>query len=213
MKNLFSHLIPTIKKIQTEKNGILELTSYFGNKKLNSQNANYSYGSLQRILNFALVKINLSQVEHILLLGLGGGCVIHSLRKKFHYQTNITAIEFDNTLIEIALNEFQLASDKNLKVNYCDASDYISNSKEVFGLIIIDLFIDDCVPDFCFTNQFWMEISNRTLEKGIVIFNAEVSGKNYNKLTPMVDSLKNKFSLKIFDLVEGVNTVLIAEKL
>ena len=86
-------------------------------------------------------------------------------------------------------------------------------TKEVFGLIIIDLFIDDCVPDFCFTNQFWMEISNRTLEKGIVIFNAEVSGKNYNKLTPMVDSLKNKFSLKIFDLVEGVNTVLIAEKL
>ena len=53
MKHFLSYLIPIpFKKIPTEKNGILRLEYFYGRKLLMSTNANYSYGSLERILKF-----------------------------------------------------------------------------------------------------------------------------------------------------------------
>lgn len=61
------------------------MTYVNGKKVLDTENANYSYGSLQKILEIGLTKVNLKNVENLLLLGMGGGSIIHSLRNTFEY--------------------------------------------------------------------------------------------------------------------------------
>lgn len=72
MKKLLSYLFPITKKISSNINGELEITWADGKKYLNSLHANYSYGSLQKILDFGLSKVNFHQEANLLLLGLGG---------------------------------------------------------------------------------------------------------------------------------------------
>src|SRR5690606_26298728 len=146
MKRLTSYLYPIIKKIESDINGTLEITWYNGKKHLNSKNANYSYGSLQRILRFGLEKIDLSKVHSVLLLGLGGGSVIETLRKDVDYQKNITAIDIDPVIINLAIDEFHLNSNGDLDIICDDAFHFIVLSNNTFDFIIIDLFIDTEVP-------------------------------------------------------------------
>ena len=124
----------------------MEITWYNGKKQLNTENANYSYGSLQRILKFGLKKIDLKKVNSILLLGLGGGSVIETLRIDFHYLKPIVAIDIDPVIIDIAKNEFNLKEDENLQIICEDALKFMQSNTHEFDLIIIDLFIDIQVP-------------------------------------------------------------------
>ena len=79
MRKILSYFYPITQKIETFQNGIVEITYYNGKKMLNSAHANYSYDSLQLILKYGLTKVDLKQVNAILLLGLGGGSVIQTL--------------------------------------------------------------------------------------------------------------------------------------
>ncbi|MBT8393734.1 MAG: spermine synthase, partial [Bacteroidia bacterium] len=114
MIRLLSYIYPITKKVESKYSGTLEITWHNGKKHLNTKNANYSYGSLQKILKFGLQKIDLSNCKDILILGLGGGSVIDTLVKDFEYENHITAIEIDPVIIEIAKEEFNLSENKNL---------------------------------------------------------------------------------------------------
>ena len=103
---LFSYFYPLIRKIPSEHSGALEISVWQGHKTLNSANANYSYGSLQRILTFALSQVDFSGVGNVLLLGLGGGSVIPTLRATHGFQGPITAVDIDAAVIRIAQDEF-----------------------------------------------------------------------------------------------------------
>ena len=81
LKRLLSYLFPFTRRVPSPVSGHLEVTLYNGRKVLDSATANYSYGALQRVLRYGLQQLDLVQVRSILLLGLGGGSVIQTLRK------------------------------------------------------------------------------------------------------------------------------------
>ena len=108
MIRLLSFFYPITRKVKSDYNGTIEITWYNGKKQLNTKNANYSYGSLQKILKTGLQKIELNHCKNILLLGLGGGSVIKTLRDDFDYQHYITAIDIDPVIINIAQEEFNI---------------------------------------------------------------------------------------------------------
>jgi len=126
MKRLVSYFYPiTHKKILSEHNGLLELTLVNGQKVLDSTNANYSYGSLQRILEKGLGEIDLNKVSSALILGLGGGSVIKSLIDKFSYKGIIQIVEIDKIVIDIAKNEFDIQESDNITISNMDAFEYV----------------------------------------------------------------------------------------
>jgi spermidine synthase len=117
MKKLLSYLYPITKMVETHHNGMVEITYDQGKKVLDSTNANYSYGSLQRILKHGLQQIDLNNTRHILLLGLGGGSVIKTLRNEFQYEHKITAVEIDEIIIQIAFKEFNIKPSENFRID------------------------------------------------------------------------------------------------
>ena len=208
-RKLVSFIFPLTRKIKSEYSGYLELTTFNGRTLLNTKNTNYSYGALQRVLKFGLLNTDLSETRSILVLGLGGGCVVKTLRNKFKYTNRITAVDIDPVIIEIAEKEFGIFEDDKTKIICDDAFDYVMNDNSMFDLILIDLFIDNKIPDKFLSMEFWRGIINKLNPGGTIIFNTlcdpcvETKGIE-NKL------MKRGLKYRIHRHVEGTNRMLIA---
>jgi len=208
MRRIISYIFPLTRKIKSEHNGCLELTISNGRTLLNTENSNYSYGSLQRILKFALLKVDLSTTKDILVLGLGGGCVIESLRNEFNYNNRITCIDIDPVIIEIAKNEFGISEDNKTYIICKDAYDYILQDGINFDLIIVDLFIDNIVPKKIITKEFWQGVINRLKIGGVIIFNSMcIPHSDFQNIE--TELMKRGFKYNIYQ-VEKTNRILIA---
>jgi len=209
MVRLLSYIYPITKKIESKYNGTLEITWFRGKKMLNTKNANYSYGSLEKILGVGFKKIDINKYQNILLLGLGGGNVVKTLHQKFGYKSKITAIEIDPIIVQVAANEFGITPSDNLKIICTDAYDFVMKSKMDFDFIIIDLFLDDTIPEKFFKKEFW----NRLTKANQLLFNASLHKKNEHLLRNIIDLLKNNdFIINKLDNVNKTNTLLIANK-
>ena len=211
MIRLLSFFYPITRKIKSDYNGTLEITRYNGKKQLNTKNANYSYGSLQKILKVGLNKIDLNLCENILLLGMGGGSVIKTLRDDFDYQHAITAIDIDPVIISIAKEEFNIIEDQKLEILCTDALEFMQQNDNEFDLIIIDLFVDTEIPDSFYSHSFWQHIIKATSCKGSILFNASLHNSDDKKLASIIKLLKrNNFKIEKLERVNKTNTLIIA---
>lgn len=209
IQKLMSFLFPLTRKIKSDYNGELELTQINGKTYLNTLHTNYSYGSLQRILKFSLLHVNLSKAKEILVLGLGGGCVLKTIRDEFHFSGKITAVDIDPVIIEIADKEFGVVQDDKTTIICSDAFDYVKNDNHKFDLIIIDLFIDNEVPKKFLLPEFWKEIIKETATNGDIIFNTLCDP--FTDIESVKSKLKKRgFTWEIYRHVEKTNKVLIA---
>ena len=213
MKKLISYFWPTTKRFSSEINGTLEVTLIDGKKVLDTLNANYSYGSLQKILEVGLNNVDLKSVKNILLLGLGGGSIIKSLREKFKYQENVVAVEIDPQVIKLAKEEFGISTSKKLQIIHGDAFEYVKNSEEKFQLIIIDLFIDINVPLIFYGKDFCQNTANLLTKGGSIIFNAGINlDTNSKTFEKVISNFGSEFDFNIYSKVHGTNTLLIGTK-
>lgn len=206
---IISFFIPITRKVSSAYNGFLELRLVDGRLLLDSARANYSYGSLQRVMEFSLQQIPLTNTKSVLLLGLGGGSVIKILRH-LRYEGLIVAVDIDPVIIRIASEEFGVTSDPTTEIQCIDAIEYVSTDPRSFDLIIIDLFVDDRVPEEILAKHFWNSIKERVAPHGYIIFNL------MNESQQTIDSIKGDLSNWGFliiqhDCVERYNTVLIAK--
>lgn len=216
LKKLFSYLFPiTIRKVTSIYNGTLEITLSNGRKLLDSQNANYSYGSLQRILEYALSKIELGNIKAVLLLGLGAGSVLVSLREKFQYTGNIVVIEIDPVVIDIAKSEFGIHAGPGLQIIHHDALEYLKFNNEQYDLVIIDVFIDDLIPLPFFSKSFCDDLVRAVAPRGNIIFNLGLTARSGDKHLSIVEYFKFEtgFEFVLHKNVDGTNAVLIASSL
>ncbi len=213
MKKLFSYLWPSTRRFPSEINGTLEVTYVNGKKVLDTENANYSYGSLQKILEIGLTKVDLKCVDNLLLLGLGGGSIIQSLRETFEYQKNITAVEIDPAIIKLAKDEFGITESEKLQVIEDDAFKFVKTSKEKFDLVIIDLFIDTNVPPIFYEKEFCENISKLLQKNGSIIFNVGMkTEKDAKTIETLTFNFGCGFKFQFYPKVNGTNTLLIGEK-
>jgi spermidine synthase len=212
MRNILRYFIPKTRKISTEKNGSLELITLHGKTLLDSENANYSYGSLQKILAFALHKLEWNQPQTVLLLGLGAGSVVETLRTEFSYEGEIVAIEHDAVLIDLALTEFKLGSDRNLRIENREALDFLSTNTKTYSIIIIDLFTDNKTAACCFKDEFWNDIAKVMDKNSQFVFNAAVGTDAKEEIKHWEETIKNTFDIQKFTKVKGTNTVFIGSK-
>ncbi|WP_024772369.1 methyltransferase domain-containing protein [Aquimarina macrocephali] len=212
MKRLLSYLWPFTKEVPSKINGTLELTWMNGKKVLDSQNANYSYGSLQKLLSYGLSQIDISTNSEILLLGLGGGSIIETLRNTFDHQGKITAVEIDEIIIEIAKNEFNITGNHNLEINCEDAFLYVDHCVSQFEIIIIDIFIDNQVPEKFYESQFWKNLITLLKPDGQIVFNAGINLKENIKIESLKSIVKPDIEFSQYNRVQGTNTLLIGKK-
>jgi spermidine synthase len=217
MKKILSYILPIrFKNYQSTYNGPLELNIVNGKLLLDTLSSNYSYGSLQRILRLGLKTTGVeNSVKNILLLGLGAGSVIQTIREEFHSNATIEAVEIDPEIIEIALKDFKINRLKNVNIINADAFEYLMSSQTSYDLIIVDLFIIDTIPREFTSPEFITNLKNHLTNKGKIIYNTLKQTLPSNKLNDIIHSFKDgdHFNVKLLQKVEGSNDLLIIEKL
>jgi predicted membrane-bound spermidine synthase len=202
----------TSKKIQSKFNGELEITVRNGRKVLDSEKTNYSHGTVQDVWKKGLKKVDLTGVERILLLGLGGGSIVHILDKDYKYDGKLTAVEIDPVIIEIAQKEFGVVPHEKLKIKCADAFEFVGKKKKrkKFNLIIVDIFLDRVMPEQLLSDAFWQDLKRLTEKGGTIIFNAFHYTR---KLAPIRKELKRLgFELTEHLKVNGSNNMIVAKR-
>ena len=196
----------------SDLNDRLIVTWEEGRKVLNSENTNYSYGGLQEVLNRGLRQIPIDNINSVLVLGMGAGSIVDSLRGEFNYQGPITGIEIDPVVIEIAEKEFTSVGFENVKWVQADAIEYVAESKDKFDLIVVDIFVDAKVPKGIYDASFWRNIESLVADNKFVLFNAGIDlpeDKMYNFIDVVPESFIYQKKLNV--LVS--NTVFIFQKI
>ena len=205
LKKLLSYIYPIrIKTLPSERSNSLEVTMVNGKLLLDSKHTNYSYGSLQKVLNKGLAHIGkniISKYEHILILGVAGGSVIQTLKNEYKTNAQIDAVEIDYEVIELAKTYFNLTSYTNLNIIIDDASKYIKTTKKSYDLIIVDIFNDNRMPDFLFEDNFWKLIYKKLKDNGLCLFNSMISLKDIDAKN---EQLKDTFKALFVDTTEIV---------
>jgi spermidine synthase len=217
-KKLLSYFIPMNiyqRKSAFSKN--LEITWNNGQLVLDSENTNYSYGSLQRVLRKGLKTIGFEKVaamEHILVLGVAGGSVIKTLVDEIMYIGKITGVEIDAEVIKIANAYFELDKIPNLDIIIDDAFEFVLKTKEKYDLIIIDIFQDTVMPNFLFEKFFANRIGFLLRENGLLLFNTMILNNDHEKRNVQyVDEFDaSAFTVKRLPRLESHNELILIRK-
>ncbi|MDW8848806.1 fused MFS/spermidine synthase [Flavobacterium sp. MMLR14_040] len=218
IQKIFSYLIPIkIFKKKSARSKVIEVTWANGELVLDSENTNYSYGSLQRILRYGLRNIgyeSILKMEHILLLGVAGGSVIKTLVDEIEYKGKITGVEIDPDMIQIANQYFNLDQIKQLEIIIDDAFEFVLKTKDKYDLIIIDVFEDIKMPNFLFESFFANRVFSLLKNKGVVLFNTMILDEAHNvRNRKYISEINSKlFSSKMLPRVEVHNELIIIEK-
>lgn len=218
IQKIFSYLIPIkIFKKKSARSKMIEVTWANGELVLDSENTNYSYGSLQRILRYGLRNIGYETVlnmDHILLLGVAGGSVIKTLVDEIEYKGKITGVEIDPDMIQIANQYFNLDQIKQLNIVIDDAFEFVLKTKDQYDLIIIDVFEDIKMPNFLFESFFTDRVFSLLKNKGFVLFNTMILDEAHNvRNRKYISEINTKlFSSKMLPRIEVHNELIIIEK-
>lgn len=217
-KQLLSYILPiNIFQIKSEINQNLEVTWNNGKLVLDSKNTNFSFGSLERVMQIGL---NLIGKEHIsnyksaLVLGVGGGSVIKLLQDQFHFNGTIIGVELDPKIITIANQYFSLHKRKNVEITIADAFEYLKKSKKKYDLIVVDIFQDKIMPDFLFSEVFVTDLNKNLSENGSILFNSIVTlSTEFERNSAYTKLVEHKFSsVTKLSKVEGDNELFILRK-
>jgi spermidine synthase len=218
IKKVLSYFIPI--KIHTVNSAIsksIEVIWSKGELVMDSENANYSYGSLQRILKLGLKTIGFDKIvtmDHVLVLGVAGGSVIKTLVHEIKYKGKMTGVEIDPDIIKIANQYFKLDKIEQLKIIIDDAFEFVLKTKEKYDLIIIDVFQDTTMPNFLFEAFFTDQICFLLKSKGVVLFNTMLLNENHNKRNAQYIKGFNDtdYVVKSIPRVERHNELIVIEK-
>lgn len=203
LKKLLSYIFPVrLHKTDSQISKTIEVTLYNGELVLDSENTNYSYGSLQRVLRFGLKQIGFERVgkmQNILILGVAGGSVVKTLVDEIGYKGKIKGVEIDRNIIEIANTYFNLDKIPNFEIIIADARQFVKTDVEKYDLIIIDIFQDKEMPSFLFEKEFSEDLIFLLNHNGIILFNTMKINK---KEAERNNKYKLNYPQKNFDIIE-----------
>lgn len=219
-KKAFSYFfVIQLQKYKSIYSDTLIIAVENGKKVLNTNDVNYSYNSLHRVFKTAFKKSKLiiKQDTKALILGLGGGSIIQILREDYLLSAPIKLIEIDPIIIEIATTEFGINRYSPLDIVEEDAFDFINKNTEVYDLICMDIFINDCVPEKFLTINFIEKLVKSLELGGSIYFNVMLPNKRFKSIFMEIFTYllrnKNKEITDVYYLkLEENNKVLIVKK-
>lgn len=187
----FNHLMV---KFESDYNDLIEVRTEFGRPRIVVKGIPQSGGIVQDILKKALDVFN--NPMRFLLLGLGGGGILHEARKRWP-RCEITAVEIDPVMIEIAEKYFKIGQIERLRIVNEDAVVYI-NKKESeqkykntdFDAILVDCYVGNQVPVTLESEDFLRILKKCLSPNGRVVFNRIISPKeSFLKTQAFIDKL------------------------
>lgn len=156
-------------------------------------------GSVWDLLLLPVFLRPIEKTRKVLLLGLGGGSLVHLLRYYSEVE-KIVAVELDAMHIKIGQRFFNLA-DKNLEIVHADARQFVQQHRgEKYDLVVDDLFSHaDGVPQRAVAaNSDWFRSLDRLMERnGLLVMNYADADEFKSSAYKTNEAIRNRYKTAI----------------
>ncbi len=173
-KKWLSHLTPiTLEVAASDQNPELRVALSRGRVQLLSGEAIYSWDDLYKnfLIAFDELKIDEREIKDVLLLGMGLGSVPYMLEKVFRRTYHFTAIEWDETVAELAFKYTLSRLESPVELITADAEVFVELCEDQYDMLIIDIFEDEITPpQFC-SVDFLEDCKKLLRPGGLLLFN------------------------------------------
>ena len=196
---VFSFSNKIIYRYSSPVSGNIEVRDYMGKPVLMVEGVPQSGGLVFDILKKAVKALpNLNKMPNVLILGLGGGTVVHLLKKRWP-GARITGVELDPNIVTVARTYFGLDQVEGVKIVVGDAYKLVtkkdSEIKKVdYDLIFVDLYLGDNPPDFVFDQKFLTELQSMLKNKGVLMTNCLMNTEGQAKIGGLTQVIKRLFA-------------------
>lgn len=155
----------------------LEVNLVNGKHVLDTAKVNYSHGALHWVFDQTFQAVNLKArgIKNALILGFGAGSVASLLTEKYALECDITGVEKDQVVIDLAYEYFGISRFNNLKLLCEDAYTYVQSCNKTFDIIVVDLYIDETVPKCFHKADFISKLDELLNPQGVLFFNKVVN--------------------------------------
>lgn len=173
-KKWLSYLVEVhLESAPSEDNPHLYVSMRKGRMQLSTANAIYSYEDLYTNFLYAFRQIRLDRLpsDEVLLLGLGLGSIPLMLERVYRQDFRYLAVELDPHVVYLA-NTYALSGLRSPVTTICtDAHAYMQQHTETYGLICMDIFLDDEIPP-PFESQAYLEsLRDAIAPGGLLLYN------------------------------------------
>lgn len=142
----------------------------------------------QAMMSFLLFQPN---PHTALLLGLGGGGILHFLCYWFP-EIKITAVDISQNVVDIGEKYFSVSTTPQVNIETIDASMYLKNSKDDnIDVILVDLHNGDCLPGFLSDSEFMAQCLQTLSLNGMLVINLLI--KKEQDFTEILIALRQSF--------------------
>lgn len=148
--------------------------------------------ALKNLQYLIAILLFMPQPKQILLLGTGGGSLVHFLRH--HYRnSHLTSIDIDGELLDLMHEKMHLPqADDQLTYVIDDADHYLQHCNQTFDLILVDLFIGDQSPDWLLSAASMKRLYTRLNSSGAVAYNLLINDES--EFNQYYEDLRKAFS-------------------
>ncbi len=180
---IFSYVIDfPIEKRISEYSGEVKVSLHKGQYKLSTKKAIYSFGKNYTSFDVAFKSSDVlnQKIQSVLVLGIGLGSVVDLLENNSSIN-EITAVDADSVIIDLAKKYLQSTLRKNTYFICDDAEKFVYNTQQKFDLILFDVFIEDETPMQFMQTNFLKEIKKIINKNGILLF-SKIDETNNSKI-------------------------------
>ena len=111
------------------------------------------------------------KVNRVLILGLGPGALIHSLRYLYP-EVEIHTVELRKIVYQAAIDHFALPQDEKTFYHLMDATHFVKASpQELFDLVIVDMAMSDSISPLLVQPGFWQHSLSHLDSLGVICAN------------------------------------------
>ena len=141
--------------------------------------------------------------EKVLIIGLGGGSMVHFLR---HHDPNVVidVVEIDPEVVRIAEEHFGVRASDRVSVTTMDGVDYLSNTTSKYDVIYMDAFLKPSqqtdttgVPIRLKTLQFYKLVQSTLKPSGLTVFNLNPHAGLKEDVASIKDAFPQVYSFNI----------------
>lgn len=128
------------------------------------------------------------EVRSILEIGFGGGRTAWYLHR-FLPEVQVTSVELDPTVLELAKKYFGIKEEPKFHVANRDGRLFLQESKERYDIILVDAYRGPFVPFHLLTKEFYQLAKDHLNEGGVIAQNVEPSTMLFDSAVKTINSV------------------------
>lgn len=141
--------------------------------------------------------------KKVAIVGLGGGSMVHFLRK-YAPEVEVTVVEIDPAIVDIAQRFFAIKPDERLTIVQQDGAKFFAETEDIFDVIHLDAYLGNAartdptgVPIDLKEENFYKTLQRHLSPQGVAVFNVNHHATSRNDIQRIAAAFRNAYEYRL----------------